>query len=109
LKKVFETILIESNRSKNIFKKCSIMKSGKWLVLLFVPFVFARDEMTCKSSKDCHRKHEECLNGICHCEAGALSWDGGDCLKKRNFGETCTDQNECLMAGDPHMDCVEVN
>jgi hypothetical protein len=41
--------------------------------------------------------------------SGTLSWDGGDCLSKRNFGEECSDANECLMSGDPHMDCLEAS
>ena len=29
-------------------------------------------------------------------------------MTKRHFGETCQDQNECLMSQDPHLDCLEV-
>ena len=86
------------------------MKSGVWWVLLVAPcLVLAREEASCKSSADCKGPHEDCLGGVCHCEKGALSWDGGNCLTKRHYGETCQDPNECLMAGDPHMDCLDVS
>jgi hypothetical protein len=49
------------------------MKSGKWWLLLLVPFVAvigidARDETACRTSKDCKGKHEDCIGGMCHCE-----------------------------------------
>ena len=47
------------------------MKSGKWWLLLFVPFVtvvVGRDETACRTTKDCKGVHEECMGGMCHCE-----------------------------------------
>ena len=90
------------------------MISGKlpFLIFLFsciILTVLGRKERACRSNGDCIGPHEECYNGICHCEPGALSWDGGDCLTKRQFGEPCTDSNQCLMSGDAHMECSEVS
>ena len=80
------------------------------LLTFVVAAVLARDpERACRTSADCLGPNEDCLNGICHCQPEALSWDGGDCLTKRQFGEPCADSNQCLMSGDPHMDCLPVS
>ena len=62
----------------------------------------------CSSNKDCIGHGEMCSRSTrkCICREGTKKF-AGDCLRKREHGQSCQQQYECSQSNDGHLHCID--
>ena len=62
----------------------------------------------CSSNKDCIGQGEICSRSTrrCICREGSKKF-AGDCLRKREHGQSCQQQYECSQSNDGHLHCID--
>ena len=62
----------------------------------------------CSSDKDCSGQGEMCYRPTrkCICREGTKKF-AGDCLRKREHGQSCQQQYECSQSNDGHLHCID--
>ena len=92
---------MEYRKLFQIFLSCTFLSI---LVCKNVAFASSTD---CSSNKDCFGQNEICSRSTrkCICREGTRKF-AGDCLRKREHGESCKQQYECSLSNDGHLHCL---